>query len=311
MLVGAHFYPSLLPLLLPFAPLPIVFITVRHHMLNGLGAAAIAALFISITSGSAAALPHFLFIGLPAWALGYLFATPSVVLARRHLGTEAPATVEKAWYSFGSIIVLAAIATAPLTVLAVVLATGSYDASTLAIRGMVEAYFRAELNLTAGAPLALPDGTSLTPAVDSFARMMPVFGGAMAMVLHLVNLWLASVVAAQQSPTCRPPPRLQRLTLPRGTGWLLVLGMILTLPRGEIYLLGSTLTSTIALCFALLGLCVIHACTMGVRGRIFILAAVYFFLLAQGWPVVLLALLGGAEQVFALRRRFSPPEQPS
>jgi hypothetical protein len=307
MLTGVRFYPALLPLLLPFAPFPVVFATVRHHPLNGMGAAAVAALFVNLAAGSAAALSFFLFIGLPAWALGYVFATPRP-FARFFPRTASPGLDSGVFYSFGQIAVLAAVATGPLTVLSILLASGSYGAYIATAHAAIEAYFRQELNLPSSAALVWPDGTSLSPAIGLLARLMPVFGGAVSMMLHLLNLWLAAFFASQQTRHSRPAPRLHRLALPRSAAFFLLAGLGLSFLPGDIHVLGSILAAGIVMCFILLGFCVLHACTLGARGRFFILSAVYFFVLFQGWPLILLALLGGADQLFHLRRRFSPPE---
>ena len=57
----------------------------------------------------------------------------------------------------------------------------------------------------------------------------------------------------------------------------------------------------------MLGLAVMHAVTHGMKNRSFILSSFYFALLLlsmrQGWPIMVLSLIGLADAAFNLRAR--------
>jgi hypothetical protein len=309
MLLGSVVYPSLFPFLLPFAPFPVAFAAVRHHHLNGLGAALVAALFICAAASSHIAVGYFLFAGAPAWLLGYLFMLARPKLMTFKSGFAPASSSPLQWYSFGRIVILTAIMTALLTVLSVLMASGSVAEYQVTIKSVIEMYFRHELKLAPDAALVWPDGSSVQPAINMFAYMMPTLAGILWMSVQLFNLWLAATMTALINPHARPLPNFHQFSLPRWSGLLIIGGIILTSFSNEIHLFGSTLATAVIVCFALLGLCVVHAGTRGVKGRVFILLAVYFFLAVQGWPLLLLALLGGAEHMLSLRSRIAPVDK--
>jgi uncharacterized protein YybS (DUF2232 family) len=306
LLVGSALYPALSAFLLPFIPLPIAFATVRYHYLNGLGSGLVAALLVTAIAGSPVAVAYFVFAVLPACILGYFFnlRQNGFSFNKRE---PAPDNLQ-AWYPLGYIFLIAAVATPFFTLLHVLMASGSLETYNNSVRTIIEAFFRNELGLQPQAELVWPDGASMQPAINVFSTLVPVMTGIMGMGVHLFNLWFSASLSAHANRYSRPYPSLEDFYLPAGSGWLFVIGAVLAYFQDEIGLVGNTLIATTGACFALLGLSVLHAGIKGVRGRFFILLAVYFFVLFQGWPVVLVILLGVAEHFFSIRKRLSLPD---
>ena len=69
-------------------------------------------------------------------------------------------------------------------------------------------------------------------------------------------------------------------------------------------------TASLLLAYALLGFAVVHAITMGVTGRGFMLIGLYFTVVLFGWPILLMTFLGLIETMIALRARVAARRRP-
>jgi hypothetical protein len=76
-------------------------------------------------------------------------------------------------------------------------------------------------------------------------------------------------------------------------------------------LASGVFTASLLLAYALLGFAVLHAITLGVNGRGFMLTGLYFSVGLFGWPVVLMSLVGLVETMLELRARVARRKPPS
>jgi hypothetical protein len=104
------------------------------------------------------------------------------------------------------------------------------------------------------------------------------------------------------------------MTFPPFTAALLGMAIAATFLADLAGLIGTVLTASLLLAYALLGLAVIHSITAGVGGRGFMLTGLYFVVLLFGWPILIMSALGLIETILALRARVAarraPPNAP-
>jgi hypothetical protein len=123
-----------------------------------------------------------------------------------------------------------------------------------------------------------------------------------------LNLWLAALVTKKSGRLARPWPDLTSVTLPRAMLVAFALAVALSFTGGMPGLLATSFATAILMAYVLVGLAIVHNITRGSSIRPGILWAMYVllfmvFLLAAP----LIALLGLAEPLLPLRRRFAGP----
>jgi len=135
----------------------------------------------------------------------------------------------------------------------------------------------------------------------------------------LLNLWLAGRIVKISGRLLRPWPRLPETRFPAIAPAMLgaaVAGSFLP----DIIGVGlSALAASLMIAHVLLGLAVIHALTIGLSGRGFILGSTYAAIVVFSWPIrwplLLVGLLGITDALFDLRgliaRRRGPPAAPT
>lgn len=281
------------------APLPI--------MIAGLGwshwAAAVGALSGAIAVGVIFS-PTLLFtflvgVGIPGWWLSYLTLLARPVTTGE--GTTA-ANDSLEWYPAGRLVAWAA-AMAAFFVIAVLIFSYGLDAEgyrTAMTKTMTEAlarFFTENPELT---------GATSERLVAFLVASMPPTAAVAATVTSVVNLWLAARVVRFSGMLKRPWPDLSAIAFPKMLLAALAIAMTLNLAGGMIGIAALVLSSTLMLAFAVVGLAVLHAVTRGLAGRPFMLGSVYVSApLLQGWPILLLCILGAGETIFDLRARFA------
>jgi len=286
-----------------FAQLPIMLAAIGWTHLAGLLAALVAAAGLAIATTGSVAVAFLLGIGLPAWWIGYL-----VLLARPAPGPD-PAAVE--WYPVGRIVVWTALAAA-LIVLITMLRYG-FDA------GQVQAGLRRELERAlrflsgspANSPLQLPSVKDPERLLDILVLIVPPMKAVALTTTSLLNLWLAALIVRISGRLKRPWPQIAQMTFPPFAATALAIAVAGTFLPDLIGLASGVFTASLLLAYALLGLAVLHAVTLGVTGRGFMLTGLYFSVGLFGWPIVLMSLLGLVETMVALRARVARRKPPS
>lgn len=274
----------------------------------GIGAGVVAA-------ATGAAIVGVIVASLPAVAIFLaLFAAPILWLARlagmwRETGNGAGPARE--WYPLGRLLLHAAIAVAVGLGL-----TGwivGYDSAGFS--GDVALAFNevfVEMN-----PAEAPSPEAVRSFVDLYVALLPFTMGLLLVAITVVNLWLAALVARASGRFARPAEPLWMVTLPNEilAGFAVTLVLAFVLPGGPGQGAG-VFAGAFGAALVLAGLAVLHAVTLGMSGRPFLLGLTYFLVVISGLPLIIVALIGAAENVFQFRaRRFRrrplPPSSPS
>jgi hypothetical protein len=277
-------------LLFYLAPLPILIAAIGWSHWAALIAAIVAAVALGAAFGFYLCAVFLIGIGLPAWWLGYL-----ALLARPAPTAANPEALE--WYPVGHLVTWAAIVGA-LIVIGEILNIGATEES---FRDSMQRGI--ERVLRSGRRTGSPDQGLSRQIVDFLVVYLPVAAGVLTTLVSLVSLVLATQVVKLSGRLRRPWPNLSTMHFPVYAPALTgaaVAGFFLPGLPGIAagVLMGSMLTA-----YAVLGFAVLHAITLGARGRPFALGGAYAAVLVLGWPALIMALLGLADTAFDLRRR--------
>jgi hypothetical protein len=263
-------------LLFYIAPLPVFIATLGWRHVAGLIAAACATATVTIVSGA-------FFLAVPvisfaAWWLGYL-----ALLARPAAHPEG----EVEWYPVGRLVLWAAIM-GTLVVFAAVPNFGTDQQSVQA--GLRRSYDR-----------ILRDPS----LVDLLVIAAPPAAAAVTSLLNVLNLWLAARIVRISGRLARPWSSLSALALPPQAWGLLVIALGGSFLPDLFGILCGVWAASLIIVFAILGVAVLHWTTQGMGLRTLLLASVYASAAVLGWPVLLIALLGLAENMFNIRARIA------
>jgi hypothetical protein len=287
-----------MPLVL-LAPLPILIVTLGWSHWAGLIAAATAAACLAVVGLDLVA-AFLLGVGLPAWWLGYL-----ALLAR-------PTPNGAQWYPVGRLVLWAACINA-LIVGATLMSFGTDLAG-------LQTAFRAALDVRLEDALVeqLENPDDAARLIDAMVKFMPAAAAASLTLTTIFNLWLAGRIVKISGRLRRPWPRLSDMQLPAVAPAVLGAAAVGWFLPDLIGIAASALAASLLVAHVLLGLAVIHASTIGLNGRGFILVFVYASILIFSWPVrwplLLFGLIGVADALVDLRgliaRRRAPPAAP-
>jgi hypothetical protein len=285
-----------------FAQLPIMLAAIGWTHLAGLLAALVASIGLAVVTTGSVAIAFLLGIGLPAWWIGYL-----ALLARPAPGSD-PAAVE--WYPVGRIVVWTAIAAAAV-VLVTMLRYG-FDASQVqaGLRRELERALRFLSGSPRNSPLQLPSVRDPERLLDILVLIVPPMKAVALTVTSLLNLWLAGLIVRVSGRLKRPWPQIAQMDFPPFAATVLAIAIAGTFLPDLIGLASGVFTASLLLAYALLGFAVLHAVTLGLNGRGFMLAGLYFTVGLFGWPIVLMALVGLLETMMSLRARVAARRKP-
>lgn len=263
-------------LLFYIAPLPVFIATLGWRHVAGLIAAACATATVTIVSGA-------FFLAVPvisfaAWWLGYL-----ALLTRPAAHPEG----EVEWYPVGRLVLWAAIM-GTLVVFAAVPNFGTDQQTVQA--GLRKSYDR-----------ILRDPS----LVDLLVIAAPPAAAAVTTLLNVLNLWLAARIVRISGRLARPWSSLSALALPPQAWGLLVIALGGSFLPDLFGILCGVWAASLIIVFAILGVAVLHWTTQGMGLRTLLLASVYASAAVLGWPVLLIALLGLAENMFNIRARIA------
>jgi hypothetical protein len=288
-------------LLLLLAPLPILIVALGWSHWAGLIAAATGAACLAVVGVEF--LAAFLFgVGLPAWWLGYL-----TMLSR-----PAPSPGEREWYPIGRLVVWAAGIYA-LMVGALLLSFGTNLAS---LQSALHTVLDTRLDDVVGEQLDPDDAARL---VDMLVMFVPAAAAASLTLSTVFDVWLAGRIVKISGRLQRPWPRLSDMRFPSFAPAILGAAVAGSFLPDLLGIAVSALAASMMVAHVLLGLAVIHATTVGLSGRGFILGSVYGAIVVFSWPIrwplLLIALIGVSDALFDLRgqiaRRRNPPVAPT
>lgn len=306
-------------------------------ILIGIGAGLAAALlFGSLISGTVLALPLFIMTGLPIAVAGLgwtpiaggvaaivgaaaisilltplsatefllLIAFPMIWLSRL-AGLSRNDGEKLEWFPLGRILVHAAAAVA-IGLTAIGFLVG-FNPDTMA-SGLVEPlseWFASNPNLE-----NQPSREEIEFLVDVNLALMPYLLAALALIIAVLNLWLAGIITHASGHLARPRERLWTTSLPVGAAATFVIALVasfLPFPVGGI---AALIVGAFGCMMALIGLAVLHALTIGNSARTALLTLTYLLSFVLGVPILVLILLGLGETFLHFRaRRFggAPP----
>jgi hypothetical protein len=335
-------------LLLLLAPLPILIVSLGWSHWAGLIAAATAGGCLAVVVPEVGA-AFLVGVGFPAWWLGYLTllarptaagsvsapAGPRSALAdsrsaltdprsdlinarsdpgdpRSALADPRSALADPEWYPVGRLVLWAAGISAVL-VGATLLTLGT-DLTTLqnTLRPLLDTHLD---DVIAD---QLDDPAEAARLVDFMLMFLPGAVAASLALVTVLNLWLAGRIVKISQRLSRPWPRISDMRFPAFAPAVLGAAVAGSFLPDLIGLSFSAVAASLMIAHVLLGLAVIHAVTVGLNARGFILGSVYAAIVLFSWPIrwplLVIGLLGIGDALFDLRtliaRRRGPPATP-
>ena len=292
--------------LLYFAALPL--------MVAGLGWGPLAATIggigaatgLSAIFGLHIAIPFVVMMALPAWWLAHLalLGRPVDAAVTGQGATPAPPAME--WYPVGRILLwIAGFGT--LSTMATLLTLGT-DGDT------ITQTLRAALLRVLG-PRAEGSGDEIQQRIEIALIILPAAFATSAMMMLMLNFWLAARITAMSGRLRRSWPDLKSTELPPMTLAALSAAFAFCFSGGLLAMLGQTVTAALLMIYAVTGFAVLHTLTLGLKGRGLWLTCSYTMVVVSGgWLILAMAALGIADALFKFRQRFlhgRPPPLPA
>ncbi|MGO4715512.1 DUF2232 domain-containing protein [Bradyrhizobium sp. 2TAF24] len=271
------------------APLPLMVAALGW----GAASALVGGLAASLLIGAVLGLPYMVAfavtIALPAWWLGHL-----ALLARPAESAAAGAQSALDWYPPGRLLAWMA-AFASLTTITALLSLG-FDAAS--ITDSLKSGLTRLLGMREGGT-----DTDTEKVVAVFAAIAPVAATVVALATLALNLWLAGKITRTSGRLARPWPVLQTLELPSMTLVALAVALALCFLGGLIAMIAQIVAAALVMAYAFTGFAVLHTLTQSTAMRGLWLGSAYAAVVVFGWPLVVVALLGIADELIGFRRR--------
>jgi hypothetical protein len=134
------------------------------------------------------------------------------------------------------------------------------------------------------------------------------------MMTLTLNLWLAGKITATSGRLHRPWPDLKSAELPPMTLVALSVALAFCFIGGLAAMFAQITTTALMMAYGLTGFAVLHTLTLALKSRVFWLCCTYAIVVAFGWPVLAMIVLGLADAVFGIRQRYlrgKPPPLPA
>lgn len=291
-------------LLFYLAPLPLMVAALGWGPLSATVGGIVAAIGLGAIFGLPYCIAFAVTVALPAWWLGHL-----ALLGRPMSHGVAPDSSAGApdleWYPVGRILLWITACAALTTVAALLTLGGDADTITAALR-------RGLLRIIGPRDAASAGGGEHW--IDALVTIAPAAAAIVAMMTLTLNLWLAGKITATSGRLHRPWPDLKSAALPPMTLAAMCAAIAFCFSGGLLAIIAQIVAVALALAYALIGLAVLHTLTLALRGRALWLGAAYVVVAVFGWPVLAMMVLGLADAVFGIRRRFlqgRPPPLPA
>ena len=282
------------------ASLPILIVTIGWSGSVGLIAVAAAAIGLGLIVDWRLPLSYVVSVGAPAWWLGYL-----AMLARPGEepgdGEQSPAPAALEWYPVGRLVVWTAILGAAGIV--ILIPYLGFDKQTF--DATLREFFQRMLRAQPG-----PDGNLQIPNVrdpkallDILVLVAPPAAALGGTIMFMVNLWLAGRIARMSGRLRRPWPDIPSMELPVAAAGIVAAALAASFLPDILGLIGGVVAAAMLIAYGVYGLAVVHSITRGLSGRVVILGVIYAVLLLQGWPILILSLVGLIDTAVDIRGR--------
>lgn len=281
-------------LLTYFAQLPLFLVALSLGAPASMAASAAAVLTVIILAGG-------IFAGL---AYVVFNAIPVFVFIRQALLSQTDQQGVVHWYPAGLLLGwLTAAGAALLTIATVWLAI-----QPAGLEGTVTSFVETFLEQI------LP-ANSETGRDRLISRVIPILPGTVVvawLIMAIVNSTLAQKMLVHFGHNIRPWPEIATLELPQWAPVLAVISVVMWMLPGGLGYYGQNLMLVLLTPFFFVGLAVVHALCRRMTVGGFVLFLFYFTLMALGWPVIVVTVLGFIENWYGLRRRLgaSAPGSP-
>ena len=292
-------------LLFYLAPLPLMVAALGWGPIAATVGGIVAASGLGVIFGLPYCIAFVITVALPAWWLGHLALLGRPLPATAPEGGSAPAAVQLEWYPIGRILLWIA-GFAALTTIAAMLTLGT-DAETITNS------LRRGLLRILGARDAASAG-DIERWVAALAVIAPAAATIVAMMTLTLNLWLAGKITATSGRLHRPWPDLKSAELPPMTLVALSVALAFCFIGGLAAMFAQITTTALMMAYGLTGFAVLHTLTLALKSRVFWLCCTYAIVVAFGWPVLAMIVLGLADAVFGIRQRYlrgKPPPLPA
>lgn len=297
--VAGAYGPSSSIVLVIFAGLPILIAAIGWSHRAALVGIVVAGIGFAATFNLIAAAVLVATVGVPAWWLGYL-----ALLARPD---EKTGGLE--WYPAGNLVFWAAILGGATVAFAIPFY--GLDEATLqaTLRTIIERAIRLRTDTPGDQPLSLPGVSDPTPLIDFFVIVAPFMSATAGALINIANLWLAGVIVRISGRLHRPWPDIPAMRFPPYAFAITAAVLALSFVPGIAGIFAGIFGTVTLIAYGALGLAVLHAVTRGMKNRGFVLSTFYIALFIvvgrQGWPILVLSLIGLADAALNLRARIA------
>jgi hypothetical protein len=293
-------------LLFYLAPLPLMVAALGWGPLG----AAIGGIAAATGLGAIFGLPYciafVITVALPAWWLGHLALLGRPITNGIASGNGAmPVAPTLEWYPVGRVL-LWVVGFAALTTMTALLTLGT-DAAT--ITGTLRRFL-----LRIVAPPEAASAGETEQGIEVLVTIAPAAAAIVAMMTLTLNLWLSAKITATSGRLQRPWPDLRSAAMPPMTLAALSVAIAFCFAGGLPAILAQIVTMALSMAYALTGFAVLHTLTQTSKSRALWLSCIYAVVVVFVWPVVAMALLGLADALFGIRRRYlqgRPPPIPT
>lgn len=275
------------------APLPLMVVALGWGSRTGFIAGAAAVLGLGAMFGPKYMLAYAVMVALPALWLGHL-----ALLARR--APDEPYTPPDAlnWYPVGRMLVWIA-GFAALTTAGALLTLGTDEATITAVMRNSLTHLSNVANQS-----GVANGTTPDPIIEALVSIAPGAAALVAMLTLTLNLWLAAKIAQTSQLLKRPWPDLRTTEMPQPVLAALAIAIVLCFFGGLTALVAKIISASLLLAYGMTGFAVLHTVSQTLAGRSFMLSGIYALTAFIGWPLAGAIVLGLADAVFGIRKRY-------
>jgi hypothetical protein len=270
------------------APLPIALAGLLWGSYAAAVAAASASVAWAIVSGPQSGFAVFLLTAAPMAWITYL------------LGLSRQAGAKRQWYPIGRILLhAAAIIAGGLILIGLFSGFDPIEAGEEAAAAL-----RSSL---AGGQLAIMTEEQIDSMTRLYVAALPYAAAAGSLAVIVFNGWLGVVLLESAGRLNRTRDPLWTAELPRSAAYILVAAIAGIMLPGLAGAAAAAIAGALGLAYALVGLAVIHAVTLGRDSRGLVLFITYASILLLGVTLVIAAIIGLIDSFYRLRSTPTPP----